>query len=201
MDVPHRIGVLGGSFNPPHIAHLAVASDACTALDLERVLFVPAWSPPHKEIDDDVTAAERLAMTELAIAGDERFVASPVEIELGLRYTVDTLTEIGRRHPGRGLVFIIGSDTLLQLDTWHEPRRVLALAEVAVALRPGDKPGEMQAVVQRWGSDRLSVIDAAAIDVSSTMVRERVRAGRPIRYLVPRAVEDYIREHALYKGS
>ncbi len=114
MAVSRAIGVLGGSFNPPHLGHLAIASDACSQLDLEQVVFVPAAAPPHKDIADDVPAAVRLEMTRLAVAADERFCVSSVEIDLGLRFTSDTLAELRRRHGGAPLVFIAGSDALLQ---------------------------------------------------------------------------------------
>ena len=195
------LGVLGGSFNPPHLGHLVIASELCARLDLERVLFVPAAAPPHKRIDDGVDAADRLAMTRLATADDERFATSAVEIELGLRFTVDTLAELRRRHEGRELVFIVGSDTLLQLDSWHEPERVLSLATVAVAHRPGDDPAAVAAAVERWGARRVRLVPAVGVDVSSSGVRERVRAGLPIRYLVPAAVEGFIAERGLYVAA
>ncbi|HMK92675.1 MAG TPA: nicotinate-nucleotide adenylyltransferase [Thermoleophilia bacterium] len=201
MAGPRPIGVLGGSFNPPHLGHLVIASEVCARLALERVLFVPAAAPPHKEIDDGVAAADRLEMTRLATADDERFAVSAVEVELGLRYTVDTLAELRRRHDGRELVFIVGSDTLLQLASWHEPERVLALATVAVAHRPGDDPQAVAAAAERWGTRRVLLVSTAEVDLSSSAVRGRVREGLPIRYLVPPAVERFIAEHGLYKVS
>ena len=138
MAVSQAIGVLGGSFNPPHLGHLAIASEAMTQLDLEQVVFVPAAAPPHKDIADDVPAAVRLEMTRLAVEGDRRFEVSPVEIDLGLRFTSDTLAELHRRHAGRALAFIAGSDALLQFETWHEPATILELALLVVAPRPGD---------------------------------------------------------------
>ena len=199
MTVPRPIGVLGGSFNPPHIGHLVIASELCARLDLERVLFVPAAAPPHKHIDDGVAAADRLEMTRLATADDERFVVSAVEVELGLRFTADTLAELRRRHEGRDLVFIVGSDTLLQFGSWHEPERVLSLATMAVAHRPGDDTAAVARAVERWGPDRVCLVPAAGIDVSSSALRERVRKGSPIRYLVSRAVERFIAERGLYR--
>ena len=200
MTALRAIGVLGGSFNPPHIGHLAIASDAAAALDLEQVLFVPAAAPPHKDVADDVPAAVRLEMTRLAVDGDERFATSAVEIELGLRFTSDTLAALAARRADRELVFIGGSDTLLQLETWHEPDAILARARLAVAARPGDAPAAIARTVARWGSDRVTILPSVAIDLSSSMVRARVRAGRPIRYLVPRPVERFIAERGLYRS-
>ena len=181
------VGVLGGSFNPPHVGHLAIASDACAQLDLEQVVFVPAGAPPHKDIADDVPAAARLAMTRLAVEGDDRFSVSSAEIDLGLRFTSDTLAEFKRRYPDRDAVRSSPARTpFCQFSTWHEPAAILELAHLVVALRPGD---DLAAAVAReaarWVAGRF-FIPALTIGVSSSMIRERVRAGRPIRYLVPR---------------
>ena len=199
MTVSRTIGVLGGSFNPPHLGHLAIASDACAELNLERVVFVPAAAPPHKEIADDVPAPVRLEMTRLAVEGDARFCVSSLEIDLGLRFTSDTLAELRRRRPGAPLAFIAGSDTLLAFETWHEPETILELALLVVAPRPGDEPGAVERAVERWGAGRVIVLSSVAVGVSSSMIRSRVRAGRPIRYLVPPSVERFIAEQGLYR--
>jgi nicotinate-nucleotide adenylyltransferase len=198
VAVSRAIGVLGGSFNPPHLGHLAIAADACSQLDLEQVVFVPAGAPPHKDIADNVPAAVRLEMTRLAVAGDERFSVSAVEIDLGLRFTSDTLAELHRRHAGRALAFIAGSDALLQFATWHEPATILDLALLAVAPRPGDDLHAVQAAAARWGAGRVVVLSSVTIGVSSSMIRGRVRAGQPIRYLVPPAVAGFIADSGLY---
>jgi nicotinate-nucleotide adenylyltransferase len=192
------VGVLGGSFNPPHVGHLAIASDACAQLDLEQVVFVPAGAPPHKDIADDVPAAARLAMTRLAVEGDDRFSVSSAEIDLGLRFTSDTLAEFKRRYPDRTLSFIAGSDTLLQFSTWHEPAAILELAHLVVAPRPGDDLAAVAREAARWGAGKVLILPSITIGVSSSMIRERVRAGRPIRYLVPRPVERFIADEGLY---
>ena len=198
MAVSRAIGVLGGSFNPLHLGHRAIAADACSQLDLEQVVFVPAGAPPHKDIADNVPAAVRLEMTRLAVAGDERFSVSAVEIDLGLRFTSDTLAELRRRHAGRALAFIAGSDALLQFATWHEPATILDLALLAVAPRPGDDLHAVQAAAARWGAGRVVVLSSVTIGVSSSMIRGRVRAGQPIRYLVPPAVAGFIADSGLY---
>ena len=199
MAASRAIGVLGGSFNPPHLGHLAIASDACSQLGLDEVVFVPAAAPPHKDIADDVPAGVRLEMTRLAVEGDERFSVSPVEIDLGLRFTSDTLAELHRRHPGRALAFIAGSDALLQFATWHEPATILDLALLVVAPRPGDDPAAVEGAAARWGAGRVVVLSSVAIGVSSSAIRERIRAGRPVRYLVPGPVERFIADHGLYR--
>jgi nicotinate-nucleotide adenylyltransferase len=194
-----RLGVLGGSFDPPHIAHLAVASEAFHACGLERVLFVPAAAPPHKGGGERTPAATRLELTSLAIDDDLRFTASGIEIERSLAYTADTLRALGERHAGHDLVFIMGSDSLLQLETWHAPDELLSLCSLAVAPRPGDAPEAIAAAAARWGRYQVTVLDAPALAVSSTDLRARVAARRPIRYLVPQRVEQYVLETGLYR--
>ena len=194
-----RLGVLGGSFDPPHVAHLAIASEACHALGLARVLFVPAAAPPHKGTDERTPAAVRLEMASLAIDDDLRFTASGIEIERGLVYTADMLRALGTRYADHDLVFIMGSDSLLQLETWHEPEELLSLCSLAVAPRPGDSPEAIAAAAARWGDDRVTLLDVPLLDVASSDIRERAARRRPIRYLVPHRVEQYILETGLYR--
>jgi len=194
-----RLGVLGGSFDPPHLAHLAIASEAFHALGLERVLFVPAASPPHKGGEERTPASIRLELASLALDDDLRFTASGVEIERGLVYTADTLRALSERYVDRDLVFIMGSDSLLQLETWHATEELLSLCSLAVAPRPGDSPEAITAAAARWGDYQVVVLDAPVLDVSSSDIRARVAARRPIRYLVPRRVEEYILETGLYR--
>ena len=196
-----RLGVLGGSFDPPHLAHLVIASEAAARLGLERVLFVPACAPPHKEPGTRSPAALRLTMTELAVQEDMRFLASAIEIERGLAYTHDTLREVIARHPGHDVVFIMGSDSLLQFDGWHDPDDILALGRLVVAPRPGDDVAAVRRAATRWDSGRVTLLDSPLLDISSSLIRERVAAGLPVRYLVPDDVELYIAEHRLYAAS
>jgi nicotinate-nucleotide adenylyltransferase len=199
MATPARLGVMGGSFDPPHIAHLAIASEAFHTLGLERVLFVPAAAPPHKGGGERTPAGLRLEMTSLALDDDLRFTASGIEIERGLVYTADTLRALDTRYAGHELVFIMGSDSLLQLETWHEPQELLSLCSLAVAPRPGDSPEAIAAAAARWGDYQVTVLDVPALAVSSSDVRARVALRRPIRYLVPHRVEQYIQETGLYR--
>jgi nicotinate-nucleotide adenylyltransferase len=194
-----RLGVLGGSFDPPHLAHLAIASEAAHELRLERVLFVPAAAPPHKESGERTPAATRLELTELAVDDDLRFVASGIEIDEDLVYTRDTLDAVAGRYPGRDLVFLLGSDSLLQLETWHDPEALLESCTLAVAPRPGDAAEDVAHAAARWGADRITLLRVPSLDISSSDVRARVAAGRPIRYLVPRQVERRIHELGLYR--
>ncbi len=193
-----RLGVIGGSFDPPHVGHLVIASEAHARLGLERVLFVPAAAPPHKDLEQRTPADVRLQMTALAVADDMRFVESGLEIERGLIYTRDTLSAVAERFSGRDLVFIMGSDSLLQFDTWHDAEAILELCTLAVAPRPGDDHALVEAVAARWGAGRVTVLEAPPVGVSSSQIRARVAAGLPLRYLVPEAVEEFISQRGLY---
>jgi len=194
-----RLGVLGGSFDPPHVGHLAIASEAFAALGLDRVLFVPAAAPPHKHAAVGSTPGVRLELTGLAVAGDPRFAVSDIELVHGLVYTADTLTALRELHAVRDLVFILGSDSLVQLETWHRPAELLRLCHLAVAPRPGDPPEAVAAAAARWGEDRVTILDLPLFGVSSSGVRARVASDRPIRYLVPEPVERRIAELGLYR--
>jgi nicotinate-nucleotide adenylyltransferase len=194
-----RLGVLGGSFDPPHLGHLVIASEACARLCLDRVVFVPAAAPPHKAAGWGSAAPVRLEMTRLAVAGDERFAVSDVEVERDLVYTRDTLCAFAEDYPDHELVFIMGSDSLLQFDTWHDPRGILAMCTLAVAARPGDDRAAIDAAVRRW-RERAEVFEAPLIGVSSTVLRQRVADGLSLRYLVPPAVEEFILDEGLYRA-
>lgn len=199
-----RYGILGGTFDPPHIGHLALAQEVYARLALDRVWFVPAGQPPHKTGKPISSASDRLAMVELAIAGDERFAVSTLELERdGPSYSADTLEELRRRWAGAELVFMMGWDMLTYLPQWHAPERVVAAVDtVAASQRPGVRVAEDE--IERLASmvpglrEKLVVLPAPQIDVAGTTLRERVASGLPIRYLVPDAVRQYIEEHALY---
>jgi nicotinate-nucleotide adenylyltransferase len=204
VDAPRRerLGVLGGTFDPPHIGHLWLATAAVDELDLAKVLLVPAANPPHKRRRSISHAADRVLMTRLAVANDPRLDVSLVELERdGPSYTVDTLADLGRRHPDMDLVLILAADSLAQIDTWREPERLLELASWAVGPRPGTPLPDRAALVARWGrsASRIHFLGGPALDVSGTLIRRRVAAGRAIRYLVPRAVEELIVDRRLYR--
>jgi nicotinate-nucleotide adenylyltransferase len=194
-----RLGVLGGSFDPPHLAHLTIASEACHVLGLARVLFVPAAAPPHKGTDERTSAGARLEMASLAIDDDLRFTVSGIEIERGLVYSADMLRALSTRYADHDLVFIMGSDSLVQLETWHEPEEILSVCSLAVAPRPGDSPEAIAAAAARWGDHQVTLLDVPLMDIASSDIRERAAQRRPIRYLVPHRVEQYILETGLYR--
>lgn len=194
-----RLGILGGTFDPPHIGHLILGECAREQLELDRVLFIPAavqWRKAGRAISD---AQHRLEMVRLAIADNPAFHLSTIEIDRGgPSYTADTLEELSVRHPEASLHFIVGQDALEDLPNWRRPQRILQLAWIAVAARDGVPGPEREAPPLPGLRERLLRIDMPLIEVSATGIRERVGYGRSIRYLVPPAVEAYIRQHGLY---
>lgn len=200
-----RLGVLGGTFDPPHVGHLILAEEACTRLDLRKVLFVPAGDPWRKTERDVTLAEHRLAMVRLMLGSDPHFEVSTLEMErAGPSYTVDTLEALHQQHgAGLELYFIVGEDALHDLSHWKEPGRVVSLARLAVARRPageGWSDADLEAIVAGL-SERVVPLSMPTVDISSTALRERARAGLSLRYLVPLSVEEYIRSHGLYRPS
>jgi nicotinate-nucleotide adenylyltransferase len=195
-----RIGILGGAFNPPHIGHLVCAQEALVQLGLDRVLWVPAGQPPHRELEADPGAEARLEMVELAIAGDERFASSRIEIDReGPSYTSDTLRELRKAAPDDELFLILGGDQAAALPRWHEPEEVLALATVAVVERVSWTRNAIGIKIARLkGTERVRYLDMPLIQVSSSAIRRRVARDRPIRYLLPASVESFIAAKGLY---
>jgi nicotinate-nucleotide adenylyltransferase len=197
-----RIGLLGGTFDPPHVAHLAIAEEAREALGLERVVFIPAGQPWQKADRDVTPGPVRLAMIEQAIAGNPWFAVDRSEIDRpGPSYTVDTLAALAAREPaGTELWFILSAEALAGLATWRDPDRVVAMAHLCVVPR-GRTAGDAAAFRARFpaAAGRLVVLDRPRLDISSTEIRERVRAGRSIRYLVPDGVLDLVTRYALYR--
>ena len=198
-----HIGILGGTFNPPHMGHLVMAQEALDQLDLERVVFLPVAVPPHKEAREDPGPDARVELCRLAVAGDERFGVSSLEVDRGgASFTVDTLRELHELQPEHDLTFIVGGDMAQSLPAWREPEAVLALARLAVAEREGVRREDVARRLEPLhGGDRVTFFDMPRIDVSSSSIRRRVAAGRPVRYLVPDAVADAITDHHLYRPA
>ncbi len=196
------VGILGGTFNPPHLAHLACASEARAQLSLARVLLVPTGVPPHKPVEEEAPARHRLAMCRaVAAEHDDWLQVSSIEIDRdGPSYTVDTLREIHAKAPGDELTFIVGGDMAWSLPEWREPEAILELATVAVAERAGARREEVRARLDAMaGAERIAYIDVPRLDISSSALRRRVRERRPIDYLVAGAVADYIEREGLYR--
>jgi nicotinate-nucleotide adenylyltransferase len=203
------IGILGGSFNPPHLGHLALARDARRELGLERVLLMPLHTAPHKPGGEDPGPGHRLAMTRLAVANEPGVEASALEIERGgPSYSADTLTEIHASDPEDELTFIVGADTALTLPGWRRPETVLGLARLAVASRPGSAEGEVLEALARIPMDaapgapraepEVVFLSMGPVEASSSLARERLAAGAPVADLLDPAVERYILEHRMY---
>ncbi|HEX5581080.1 MAG TPA: nicotinate-nucleotide adenylyltransferase [Gemmatimonadaceae bacterium] len=187
-----RVGILGGTFDPPHVGHWLAAVDAYEALELDRLVFVPAAQQPLKVGERSAPAADRLAMVRAMAAGDPRFEVDPIEIDRqGLSFTVDTLEAYRRRSGVDELFFIVGADVMASFNRWREPDRVQQLATLVVLRRDSD------AVALPEGVTAL-VLESRRVDVSATEVRARVRAGRPVRGFVSDAVASYIATAGLY---
>ena len=193
------IGLLGGTFDPPHVGHLVLGECARVQFRLDRVCFMPAGDPWRKAGSGVTAAAHRLAMTNLAIAGNPHFSLDEREIErIGPTYTVDTLRELHAEGMD-DVILILGSDALADMPAWREPDVITALARLAVAPKGADE-GEQAWLAGQVGLERAPlIVDMPPLPVSSTLVRARIRAGEAVRYLVPEAVEAYIREHGLYR--
>ena len=188
-----RLGVFGGSFNPPHVGHFLIASDAFEALGLDKLLIVPAAANPLKGEDSAALPAHRLRMAEMTFAGDPRFEVSSMEIKRGgLSYTVDTLEALASQYAGAELVLLLGMDAIRTIEKWKRPDRIRELARLAVLTRGGETVPLSRGV---------EAVTTRRIDVSSTEIRGRVAAGLPIKGFVIESVEKFISTAKLYAGN
>lgn len=212
-----RLGIFGGSFDPPHLGHLLPVIDAAETLALDVVRFVPAAHQPFKVGRARATSADRFAMTQRLVAGIPGLAADAVETDRGgLSYTVDTLAQIAASVPEAELVLLVGADAYALFDAWRDPARILELASVAVLARSGlvgegearrgeeEREGEGEGDGEGKGQDVLGragvrILRTRRVDISSTELRARVAAGRSIRGFTPDAVADYVAEHRLYR--
>jgi nicotinate-nucleotide adenylyltransferase len=197
-----RLGVFGGTFDPPHIGHLILAAEACAGLHFDCLLWVLTPVPPHK-LDQSITPIEhRLAMLELALADDENFRLSRIEMDRpGPHYMVDTMRLLAGQHPSADLVLLIGGDSLRDLPTWHQAANLVAAChEIGVIRRPGDSI-DLPAVEQLVPGTQAKVrfVDAPLLEISSSDIRRRIREGFPFRYNVAQAVYEYILKNKLYR--
>jgi nicotinate-nucleotide adenylyltransferase len=194
-----RIGIFGGTFDPPHVGHLAIAEWARDRLKLDRVLFVPAGQPPHKRRPTMSSPEERLAMTRLAVRGHPAFRVSTLEVgSNGPSFTANTIRRLIRARPTDRLYLLIGGDSLDDFRTWRDYEDILAHATLAVA----DRPGAGRDGARAWAKRRGAVwVGNPGLDISSSMVRDLARSGRSVRYLVPDAVARHIERRRLYRGG
>ena len=189
-----KIGLLGGTFDPPHLAHLVLAQTALDELKLDEIWFIPAFRPPHKRGERVSSFAHRLAMLRLAIRGNKRFKVLTIEKEKGgLSYTVETLPLLRRKHPNTHFFLLLGSDNLAELSSWKEPEKVFSMAQPVFAHRP-----RTEETLPTW-LEHAVWLSNPRLEISATDLRARVRAGRTIRYLIPETVELYIRKKGLYR--
>ena len=193
-----RLGVFGGTFDPPHVGHLLIAIDALERLALDRLILVPAGTQPLKVGAISASPADRLAMTRLLVGDDPRFAVDPIEIERGgISYMVDTLATLAARWPGAELYLLAGADVLGTFHRWRAPDRVRSLATLAVLTRTATDEAPPTPPALPGGPPLF--VPTRRIDVSSTEIRARLRAGQSIRGFVPEAVADYIRSAGLYR--
>lgn len=199
---PSRIGVFGGTFNPPHLGHMLCAQAAVEQIGLDRLLFVPTAAPPHKEIADDPGAEVRATLVEAAVAGDARFAVSRLELlRDGPSYTVDTLRDLRAEDPDRELTLIIGGDMALSFHTWREPESIVKLARLGVVEREEIDDDTIRRALSGLGGAQVDYFSMIRCDISSTLVRTRAAAGASLRYLVPEAVAALIESRQLYRLS
>ena len=186
-----RVGILGGTFNPPHMGHLMIAEQVGTQLGLDKVLFMPDNIPPHVDHKAAINGYRRLKMLQLAIADNSLFATEDIELRRGgISYTVDTIKELRRLHPDTDYYFIIGGDMVEYLPKWREPEQLMRMVQLVGVKRPGYEVTTPYPVL--W-------VDTPMLDISSSIIRAKVKQGQSIRYLVPNAVEEYIREKGLYQ--
>ena len=190
-----NICIYGGTFNPPHVGHLIVAERVREEFRLGKVLFIPSAISPHKQHLELIDPVWRMKMLQLALDGETFFEAVDLEISRGgVSYTVDTLQQLKDSHPHDSLFLIIGMDNLAEFNTWKSPEKILELARVILMTRPGVEPSSANGFQQKFTLCRVP-----EIGVSSSEIRERVKQGKSIRYLVPKAVEAYIYDQELYR--
>jgi nicotinate-nucleotide adenylyltransferase len=194
-----RIGVFGGAFNPVHTAHLIIAEDVRQQMHLDKVLFIPYAKPPHKEHDGLADAETRLYMINLAISDNPFFEASDMEIKRGknsVTYTIDTLIELREQYKNEQvkLYLIIGIDNLIDLHTWKDPGKLFLLSEVLVL----NRPGYLIQNVKNDFSRQVTFIPAPNLDISATDIRHKIKESKSIKYLVPKVVEEFIKNNKLY---
>jgi nicotinate-nucleotide adenylyltransferase len=204
-ESPHeRVGLFGGTFDPPHVGHLILAAEARSQLELTRVLWTVTPDPPHKQ-DQVITPLEhRLAMVKLAIEDEPSFELSDIELNRpGPHYTLDTIRLLAEQNPGAEIVPILGGDSLNDLPSWHKPKEILYAAHwVGVMRRPGETANLQELERQLPGiSSKIHYVDAPLLEIASREIRSRAASGKPYRYYLPEPVYEYIEQHHLYQQS
>jgi nicotinate-nucleotide adenylyltransferase len=196
MKNKKKLGVLGGTFDPIHMGHLVLAEQVREKFQLERVIFIPSASPPHKTEEKLSLSGDRFEMTKLALEGNPYFFVSDIELKReGLSYTVETLRELKRLYKDSEIYFLTGSDVLNEITTWKDPEEIYKLVKIVIGIRPGFDEFDPE----NYFAKKSIIIDITGMDISSTQIREKVRRSESIKYLVPSKVEEYIKKRNLYK--
>lgn len=201
MPQPEKIGIMGGTFDPIHYGHLLIAQSAAEEFDLQQVIFLPTGKSPHKPVDQVTDPALRCAMVEAAIDGNSRFALSALEAESAqISYTYLTLQKFHQIYPDAHIHFIMGEDALEDLPFWKEPKEICRLATVLVAVRGGMKDGIREKIIkiEKMYAADMHLLHSPSFSVSSREIRERIKTGRAVHYMLPEKVEVYIRQHSLY---
>ncbi len=196
MARTRKIGILGGTFDPIHIGHLVLAEQVKEKLKLNQVIFIPCFSPPHKRGRKLSPAKDRFQMTRLALEDNPSFSVSDIELKRrGLSYTIDTLRQLKNLYPDSDIYFLTGSDVLNEIYTWKDPEKIYKLVKVVIAKRPGFDEFDSE----NHFAKRSLIVRITGVDVSSSQIREKVKKGQSIKYLVPFKVEEYIKKRKLYR--
>lgn len=212
-----KTGILGGTFNPIHMAHLRIAEEVREACSLDRVVFIPAATPPHKPLADEISFSHRLAMVEMAIKNNPAFAVSDLEGQRpGKSYSVRSLELLREASPNDSFYFIIGMDSYRELSSWKDYRRLFELTNLVVSTRPGSPKGDplelLPVVIQNEfcyddspntllhrSGNRVILLEETFLDISSTQLRKLISEERSVRYLMSEEVEEYIYRHGLYR--
>jgi nicotinate-nucleotide adenylyltransferase len=195
METKAKLGVLGGTFDPIHMGHLVLAEQVREKLQLEQVIFIPCASPPHKTEQELSSAKDRFEMTKLALKGNPYFSVTDIELKReGLSYTVETLRELKELYKNSEIYFLTGSDVLNEITTWKDPEEIYKLAKIVIGIRPGFDKFDPENHFAR----KSTIVNITGVDISSTQIREKVKKGESIKYLVPLKVEEYIKKKNLY---
>ncbi len=205
-----RLGIFGGTFNPPHNGHLYIAGQAMEKARLDKVIFLPCGNPPHKGVDGDVDAAHRLEMTRLAVKDDLRFDVSDLEVceskadTLKKSYTSETLEKFSKLYPGERLCFVVGADSLRDMESWHCPERIFELAEIVAVSRGGideETVGEKTELYRKKYNAVITVVQVLPVELSSSDIRKKIRSGETLLDTVPKSVLEYIEKNRIYKEN
>ncbi len=199
-----RIGIFGGTFNPPHLGHMLLATEAMEKAELDKLVFMPCANPPHKTDKDIPSGEHRLNMVKLAVGDNSAFDVSDMEIVAGGKsYTAKTLEHLAEKFPLDELCFIVGGDSLCEMERWFCPQEIFKRAEVIVALRGGMRENELNMAIdfftQKYGA-RIRKINMKVIEMSSTDIRKRIECGKSVKYMLCNEVIEYINNTELYKG-